>query len=241
MRSALVTGASAGIGLAVAQALAADGWGLTLVARDRERLTLAAKELATGGEVLAHPIDLSEPGAAGSAVDAHLARFGSLDLVVANAGTGTNGTVARTAPEALAAMSRLNVDAPFELATRALPALRRATDDGRACAWFVVVASLAGMWPPRGFAAYSATKAAAVSLARSIAVEEAAAGVRACAICPAFVDTELSAWARDRVSAGAMLEPTDVAEAVRFLLRLSPNASVTELVLRRAGAAPLEP
>ncbi len=115
-------------------------------------------------------------------------------------------------------------------------------DDGeRTGRWFVVVASLAGTWPMRGFAGYSATKAAAVSLARSIAIEEAGAGVRACAICPAFVDTELSAWARDRVPAEAMLEPADVAEAVRFLLRLSPNASVTELVLRRAGAAPLDP
>jgi short-subunit dehydrogenase len=240
MRSAIVTGASAGIGLAVARALVADGYHLTLVARDAERLTLVAKEVAA--DAFVHAADLGRPGASSAAVDAHLDRFGSLDLVVANAGTGTNGAAARTSPDALAAMTRLNVDALFELAGAAVPALRRPAGDGeRTAGWFVVVASLAGTWPTRGFAAYSATKAAAVSLARSVAVEEAAAGVRACAICPAFVDTELSAWAHDRVPPAAMLDAADVAEAVRFLVRLSPNASVTELVLRRAGAAPLDP
>jgi NADP-dependent 3-hydroxy acid dehydrogenase YdfG len=239
VKTALVTGASAGIGLAVARALAADGYHLTLVARDAERLTLAAKEVAA--DALVHAADLGEPGASTAAVDAHLARFGRLDVVVANAGTGTNGTAARTSPDSLTAMTRLNVDGLFELAGAAVPALRGDPTGDRAPGWFVVVASLAGTWPARGFAAYSATKAAAVSLARSIAIEEGGAGVRACAICPAFVDTELSAWAHDRVPPETMLDASDVAEAVRFLTRLSPNASVTELVLRRAGAAPFEP
>jgi 3-oxoacyl-[acyl-carrier protein] reductase len=243
MRTAIVTGASAGIGLAVARVLAADGYGLTLVARQGERLSRAAGELDAGGAPpLVLAADLGDPGAATEVLDAHITRFGSLDVVVANAGTGTNGTAARTQPDALATMSRLNVDALFELAGCAVPALRRqAGDEDRAPGWFVVVASIAGVWPSRGFAAYSATKAAAVSVARSIAVEEAGAGVRACAICPAFVDTDLSAWARDRVAAESMLQAADIAEAVRFLIRLSPNASVTELVLRRAGGAPFEP
>lgn len=98
------------------------------------------------------------------------------------------------------------------------------------------------MWPTIGSAGYSASKAAAVSLARSIATEEAANGVRACAICPAFVDTDMTSWLDGSIPSEAMLDPHDVAEAVRFLSRLSPGASITELVLRRATAPdPLSP
>ena len=122
-------------------------------------------------------------------------------------------------------MTLANVVGPFELAGLAMPHLRR--EPGAPPGWFVVVASLAGLAPTAGFAAYSATKAAAVSLARSIAAEEADAGVRACAICPAFVETAMSEWARDRID-HPMLHPDDVAETVRYLTRLSPAASVTE-------------
>jgi NAD(P)-dependent dehydrogenase (short-subunit alcohol dehydrogenase family) len=95
---------------------------------------------------------------------------------------------------------------------------------------------MSGVWPTVGSAGYSASKAAAVSLARSIASEEAANGVRSCAICPAFVDTDMTSWLEGSIPTDAMLEANDVAEALRFLLRLSPSASVTELVLRRVGA-----
>jgi NAD(P)-dependent dehydrogenase (short-subunit alcohol dehydrogenase family) len=235
-RSALVTGGSAGIGLSVVRALAADGYSVTAVARDPGRLASAVDGLVG---VVGCVADAGDAAAIGDVVEGHVARHGGLDLVVANAGAGSSGSAARTGAEALEAMMRANVGGPFALAGAALPHLRRAAPTDPP-AWFVVVASLSGEWPTPGFAAYSATKAAAVSLARSIAAEEAAKGVRACAICPAFVRTDMSSWARDRVE-GPMLEPDDVAEAVRFLTRLSPAASVTELVLRRAGAGIHEP
>lgn len=231
--SALVTGGSAGIGLAVVRALAADGCAVTAVARDADRLAAAVGGL---DGVVAHVADAADTDAIAAAVDAHVARNGRLDVVVANAGTGSAGRAAKSTPESIEEMVRLNVGATLLLANAAIPHLRQAASS----AWFVVVASMSGVWPTPGFAGYSATKAAAVSLARSIAAEEAGAGVRACAICPAFVDTDMAAWARERID-GPLLDPNDVAEAVRFLTRLSPAASVTELVLRRAGAAPTEP
>lgn len=232
-----MTGGSAGIGLAVARSLAADGWWVTAVARDGARLRAAVAQV---DGVTAHPADATDPNAIAEAVHTHLERTdGVLDLVVASAGTGSAGSAADISASRLRAMIELNLEAVFALATASIPAMRR-TDPNTPPAWFVVVSSLSGIWPTPGFAGYSATKAAALSLARSIAADEADNGVRGCAICPAFVETAMSDWARDRID-GPMLSPDDVAAAVRFLTGLSPAASVTEIVLRRAGAAPFEP
>lgn len=233
MGSALVTGGSAGIGLAIVRALAADGYSVTAVARERDRLGAAIADVPG---VVGHAADAADPEAIGAVVAAHVARHGGLDVAVANAGTGSAGRAASATPASIDAMVRVNVGATIALANAAVPHLRREQGTG----WLVAVASLSGVWPTAGFAGYSASKAAVISLARSIATEEAAAGVRACAICPAFVDTDMAAWVRDRID-GPLLDPADVAEAVRFLTRLSPGASITELVLRRAGAAPTEP
>jgi len=237
MTSAIVTGASAGIGLAIARTLCQDGFTVTMVARREARLTAAADELRGEG-FDAHPvaIDASADGAAAELVADHLGRCGGIDVVVANAGRGTNGTVADASPTDITKMLAVNVAGPFALAKAALPALRVSSG------WFVITSSMSGVWPTVGSAGYSASKAAAISLARSIAAEEAANGVRACAICPAFVDTDMTSWLEGSIPTEAMLAPNDVAEAVRFLLRLSPSASVTELVLRRTSAPdPLSP
>jgi NAD(P)-dependent dehydrogenase (short-subunit alcohol dehydrogenase family) len=231
-RAAIVTGASAGIGLAVATALCEDGWAVTMTARREPRLEAAAATLrAAGHEVATVAADAAADGTADALVAGHAARFGRLDLVVANAGWGTNGTVADTSATDLERMLRTNVTANFALARAAIPHMR-----GGAGGWFVITSSMSGVWPTSGFAGYSAAKSAAVSLARSIAAEEAANGVRACAICPGFVDTDMTAWLGDTLPADAMLDAQDVAASVRYLLALSPRASVTELVLRRTTA-----
>lgn len=204
-----------------------------MVARRAERLEAAADELAGRGfTVCTVAMDAAAEGAAARLVEEHTERHGGLHVVVANAGRGSGATVAETSSGDIDRLLAVNVTASFALARAAIPTLRHGGRPG----WFIVTSSLSGIWPVAGFAGYSASKAALVSLARSIAAEEAADGVRSCAICPAFVETAMTSWLEGSVSADALLDPNDVAETVRYLLRLSPSASVTEIVLRRAGA-----
>jgi len=235
-RTAIVTGASTGIGLAVSSELCRQGFAVTMAARKPERLDAAAAALrADGHDVTPIAIDVTDPDSSEQLVESAIGDGGRLDVVVANAGWGRQGTVATSRHREFDRMMAVNVGAPFALAAAAIPHMRRdiaATPP----AWFIVTASISGVWPTAGLAGYSAAKAAALSLARSIADDEASNGVRACAICPAFVDTDMTTWVNERLPGDEMLGAADVAESVRFLLRLSPYASVTELVLRRAGA-----
>jgi NAD(P)-dependent dehydrogenase (short-subunit alcohol dehydrogenase family) len=233
-RTALVTGGSSGIGLAIASSLAADGYALTITGRSEGKLAAAVESLP-GADVHAVAGDLSLPGQAEAVVAAHRSRFGSLDVLVANAGGSRRATVAETEPEAVRRLLAVHVEAAFALTRAALPLLRRPPDERPG--WVIVTSSIAARYPVAGFAAYAAAKAALATLARSVNAEEAAHGVRACALCPAFVSTPLTA----PIPIADMLHPDDVAAGVRFLLSLSPAAVVSELVIERAGAGPAQP
>jgi NAD(P)-dependent dehydrogenase (short-subunit alcohol dehydrogenase family) len=241
-RTALVTGGSRGIGLAIAATLLERGAPITLVARDAPRLDAAAAELRAqhaGAHVETVAVDLTAPGAAATAVEAHVAAHGRLDVVVANAGKGWVGPLAEMRDTDLARILPVNVVAPFDLVRAALPHLRKAGGE-HGGALVVLVASILGTRPAAGFAAYSASKAALVSLARSTTLEEAVHGVRATAVCPAFVATDMTET-YPGVAHDDMLPASDVAAAVRFLLDLSPGAAVPEVVIGRLAAGPYEP
>src|SRR4051794_22900811 len=123
--AALVTGASAGIGLAIATALCADGYAVTPAARREPRVAAAADGLRAGGFDVHHVVaDVAAPGAADELVAGHLERFGQLDVVVANAGWGNSGTVAEGSASDLERMLRVNVTGSFALAAAAMPTLR---------------------------------------------------------------------------------------------------------------------
>jgi short-subunit dehydrogenase len=240
-RAAIVTGASSGIGLTLAAGLGREGYAVTMSARKADRLEAAAADLkANGLDVNAVASDAGQAGAAEHLVAAHLERYGRIDFVCANAGTGSPGPAGDNREKDTDRMTRVNLLAPFALARETIPHMRTAAAEGSR-PWFVIMSSLSGVWPMKGFAAYSATKAAAMSLAKSINVEEAQRGVRACAICPAYVDTDFTTWTHDTVPPTTMLSAQDVTETVMYLLRLSENAIVHEIVLQRAGARPFEP
>ncbi len=243
-RVAIVTGSSRGIGRAIAAALAADGMRLLLTARDPEALSRVAADLRRGGaRVAVHVDDLRDPAAAARIVAAAERELGPVTAVVSNAGTAPSDKVENTSQDVLLETFLLHVAAPLALARACVPGMKRGGGGV-----LLHVASTAGL---RGYpftAAYTAAKHGMVGLARALHAELAAAGIRSYALCPGFVDSDITRGAaaaiasRGRITAdeafarmgkqnriGRMHTPAEVAAAAAHLLRDLPVGCVYEL------------
>lgn len=201
--SALVTGASRGIGLGIATRLAERGFATTISARDPERVDSVAKQLLAAGapEVSAVAGDIGNESYLVDLVLAHADRFGTLDALILNAGVGSGGPLADYHPRRFDKQVALNMRAPFVLLQQALPLLRAAAaaepDRG---AKIVALASITGVYAEPDLSVYGATKAAVISLIQSVNREESGRGVCAMAIAPAYVDTDMAAYVHDRIA-----------------------------------------
>jgi NAD(P)-dependent dehydrogenase (short-subunit alcohol dehydrogenase family) len=222
-RSALVTGGSRGIGLAIARMLAEEGFALTLASRKAESVESAASELGA----LALTADVSREEDCERIVREHAERHGGLDMLVNSAGIGIGGNV-ETLPVK-------HIDLQLDVNLRGLVLVTRAAIPHlRASHGFVVnLASIAGTIATPGLAIYGATKAAVISFTRSLNGELTDDGVRAIALCPGFVDTDMAAWSG--IPGEEMIQPEDCAEVVRMLLRLGPRARIPQIVIERLG------
>jgi NAD(P)-dependent dehydrogenase (short-subunit alcohol dehydrogenase family) len=228
-RAALITGGSGGIGLAVARMLGEEGYALTLVGRRPEPLEAAVSDLVDRGfTAYGLAYNLVEEPAVVAAVAAHAERYGRLDVLVNNAGTGAGQAVEEISSRHLDRQIDLNLRATVLAYREAAPLLRAAgAEHGRALV--VNTASLAGVEPQAWLSVYSATKAAVIAFTRAMNHELAGAGVRSCALCPGTVDTAMTEYlTTDR---STMIDPRDLAEVVRMLLRLSASAVVGSVVV----------
>ena len=223
MKSALVTGGSSGIGLAIARVLHGEGYALTLAARKPERLEAAAAEL----DAHAVSIDVRSEEDCARLVAEHAERYGGLDVLVNCAGVGVAGSIGDMATKHWDLQQSVNLRGAFLVTREALPLLRNARG------YVINLASIAGTIPTPGLAGYGAAKAALIALTRSLAREEVDNGVRVTALCPGFVDTPMAAWTG--LPGDEMIQPEDCAELVRALLRLSPSARVPVVIVERAG------
>ncbi len=177
--------------------------------------------------------DVSTEDGAAAMVRAHAERYGRLDVLVNSAGIARPGAVDLTSTDALDAQLATNLRGPFLVIREALALLRTAgAEHGKAL--IVNLASVAGKHGQPGNAAYSATKAALISLTESVQRRTAGDGIQATALCPGLVATPMTEGAR--IPAAEMVTAGDVAEAVRFLLRTSPWCVVPEIILNRRGA-----
>ena len=229
-KAALITGGSSGIGLAVARALGQDGYGITISARRPDKLAAAAAGLRDEGlDVLDVPANMTSEEDIQKMVDAHLERFGRIDVLMNNAGVGIGGTIDVLETKKLDMQLDVNLRAVYLTTQKAIPKLKESRG-------FVVnTASIAGKRPQGFLAAYSMTKAAVIALTESTLKELAGDGVRGTAICPAFVDTPMTEWVRGQVSTEDMIRPEDVAAMVLCVLRLSPACIVPEVMMVRPG------
>ncbi len=227
MPSALVTGGSAGIGLAIARMLRDEGYDVTLAARTREKVDAAAAAL--GAAAATANVALEEDCV--RIVAEHADRFGGLDVLVNSAGLGIGGTVESLQAKHIDLQLGVNLRGLLLVSREAIPHLKSSKG------WIFNLASIAGTTPTPGLTVYGATKAAVIALTRSQNVELDAAGVRAVAICPGFVDTAMAAWSG--IPPDEMIRPEDCAEVVRMCLRLSPYARIPQVVIERVGASEL--
>jgi NAD(P)-dependent dehydrogenase (short-subunit alcohol dehydrogenase family) len=223
-RAALVTGGSSGIGLAIARMLHEEGYGLTLASRTAEKV----EEAAAGLGALAVAADVAREEDCVRLVAEHAERHGRLDVLVNSAGVGVARQLEETTAKQWDLQLGVNLRGLFLVTREAVPLLRASRGT------IVNVASIAGTIASPSLGAYGASKAAVIALTRTLNAELDADGVRATALCPAFVDTPMAAWSG--LEADEMIRPEDCAELVRALLRLGPVARVAEIVVERVGS-----
>jgi NAD(P)-dependent dehydrogenase (short-subunit alcohol dehydrogenase family) len=219
--SALITGGSSGIGLAIGRALREDGFELTLAARTREKVEAAAEELGALGVAA----DVADEADCRRIVDEHRERYGRLDVLVNSAGVGIAGDIAEMPAKHIDLQLGVNLRGLMLVTAAALPLLREAHG------LVVNLASIAGTMGTPFLPVYGAAKAAVIQFTDTLNRGEQENGVRATAISPGFVDTPMTDW--NPVPKEEMIRPEDCAEIVRLLLRLSPYARIPQVVVER--------
>jgi NAD(P)-dependent dehydrogenase (short-subunit alcohol dehydrogenase family) len=192
-RVAVVSGGGSGIGVAAARAFAREGARVVVTGRRRDPLEEVARE--TDGLAVAG--DVTEPGHAEAVVAAARERFGGLDVVVANAGVGFGGTAGEVDDERWSRTIDVNVTGVLRLVRAAIPALLE-----RGSGSIVLVSSVSGLVGATDSAAYDASKAALIGLARSLAIDYGSRGIRANALCPGWVVTPMGDASMDELAAG---------------------------------------
>jgi NAD(P)-dependent dehydrogenase (short-subunit alcohol dehydrogenase family) len=234
-RAAIVTGASSGIGLAIAEVLGETGHGLTGAARRPEKLETAAQALRRAGhEVEAVAGNMGDEADVRRVVAAHRERFGRLDVLVNCAGVGIGAPLAEIETRRVDLQLAVNLRAPI-LFYRECAELLRAAGAEHRNALVVNLSSISGKSGQPWLSVYSATKAALIGFTQAMNKELAAEGIKSVALAPGFVDTPMSDFVKGQIPPDEMIRTSDIAAAVRFLVELSPWCLVPEIVFQRPG------
>jgi NAD(P)-dependent dehydrogenase (short-subunit alcohol dehydrogenase family) len=234
-RAAIVTGASSGIGFAIARVLGQEGYSLTLAARRPEKLQRAADELAEEGyDLQAVPANVSDEADIQRVVASHQERYGRLDVLVNNAGVGIGALVGEIDTKRLDMQLDINLRSIVLFYRECVSMLKSAAAEHHS-ALVVNTSSISGKHGEPWLSVYSATKHGVVGWTEAMNKELGSEGIKSTALCPAFVDTPMTDFVKGQVKAEDMIQPQDIAEAVRYLLRVSPACVIPEMMFVRPG------
>jgi NAD(P)-dependent dehydrogenase (short-subunit alcohol dehydrogenase family) len=236
-RAAIVTGASSGIGLAIARVLLEEGFGVTMSARRPEKLEAAVKGLADDGfEVEAVAANVADEAEIQKVVAAHRDRYGRLDVLVNNAGVGVGALVAEIETKRVDMQLDINLRSIVIFYRECISMLREAAAEHKSVL-VVNTSSISGKHGEPWLSVYSASKHGVVGWTEAMNKELGAEGIKSTALCPAFVDTPMTDFVKGQVAPEEMIRPEDIAEAVRFLLKVSPACVIPEMMFVRPGEA----
>ena len=231
---ALITGASGGIGAAMAKRLAQSGIDLVLCGRSSEKLEKTQKSVEEYGvKTFLYTGDLTADGAPKACIQAALDAFGRLDILINNAGMALSCPYEQTTEAQFDNIMATNVRAPYFLCQAALPALRNSDH-----ATIINISSVVGH---KGYplqSAYAASKHALIGMSKSLANEVYTENIRVHVIAPGAVFTDMVRIARPDLTEEGMILPEDIAEVAAFFIEHRSNAVVDEIQVHRAGKAP---
>jgi NAD(P)-dependent dehydrogenase (short-subunit alcohol dehydrogenase family) len=234
-RAAIVTGASSGIGLAIARVLGEEEFGVTMAARRPEKLDAAVARLAADGfDVQAVAANVSDEADIQKVVAAHREKYGRLDVLVNNAGVGVGSLVGDIQTKRLDMQLDINLRSIVLFYRECIHLLREAAGEHRN-ALVVNTSSISGKHGEAWLSVYSAAKHGVVGWTEAMNKEIGSEGIKSTALCPAFVDTPMTDFVKGQVAAEDMIRAEDIAEAVRYLLKLSPACIVPEMMFVRPG------
>ena len=230
-KTAVITGASRGIGKSIAIALGKEKMRLALLARSTDKLQDVVDEIqAVGGEAYAFPCDLMNPSAVKSSLDSIFQHFSSLDVLISNAGIFLEKPITDIEIEEWDNVLRTNLTGTFLLCQSAFSRMKD-QKAGR----IIAIASSASIQGYTHQAAYCASKHGLLGFMRCLSIEARAHNVHVHTICPGGVRTDLikDTYMGDRVSQGHLIEPDNIADLVLFLIRQPENIDIPEINLKR--------
>ncbi len=229
---AIITGASRGIGRAIAEGLAADGYKTILMARSKDTLKRVGFEMATKlslDKALVPDLcalDVTDEAMVQSTLRQIVRTYGRVDVLVNNAGQWLGGSVDASTDQ-IRTLLDVNVLGPYVLLRAVIPLMKE-----QGSGYVFNVASRAGTYGFAGTGTYCASKFALVGLSESLHRELAPLGIKVTAICPGWVNTDMAVEAGTSLAAADMIQPTDIAQTIHYLLHLSPSVCIREIVLQ---------